>query len=1374
MANATSTQLQELYVAYFGRAADPTGLDYWTEKGITTAKFAADMYAQNEFKSAYGSLSTESQVNQIYKNLFDREADVTGLTYWTQEINLGNLQLAEIATHLIWAAQNNSGSEDDKTALTNKTNAAVAYTAKVKESTSAILAFQAESTSPWKSGVNIEEAVSYLSGINKTTAHTAAGVATSVTTITSNGVPSAATTVNLTSGIDKKTGGAGADVFKGTDVTLQASDVIDGGAGSDTIEFVDSSTSGTAFPNVSLTSVENVIVRNLSGTAAKAATTEVTDVTFKAVPGYESVTVAGLTFTAGLAGATAAQVATAFNTGAADTSDAGGASGAVMSGTITSGFTAASGGNSTTTTFTAGSTGAVTDLTATGTATTATENVTVLTLAITPGQEDNTVKVTVNDTIIQSEAATAESAAGLSVIGSSLAANINAHVGDQVAFWDGEARLILTKGTSATNFTTVGTTNTTTGTFSAAPTVSSYVLAIVPGATSADTTAAYVNGQVIGTATLAGNSLDAAGAALVTSINNYVGRTVASYTDGTNTLAIDGVGEPILISNVAIGTATPPLGDTPTYTTTILGASAAAAPTINVTTQGAAAVAAMNTSNTQTVDTSNFSGVTSYKNFASSAAVKFTGITTNDKTVVESVTAGTGATTDAQYAAAVVKGTSSVGTLELKNNTSAGTITIGDSSGTGFETLNITATGKNTIGGSGIVSKGAKAVTLSADAATDVIISSDVASKGTLTVTGAGKVTLNTLDTAFDTVDASGNSGGIVVTDVGDTGTVYTLGSGDDKFTTAADGFATANKFAVAAGDGTDELVLAASADLDATTEGSRYTGFEKLTTGDWNQDTSLVSGITSLKITGTTTNRTISKINATAAQDITLDTTNATALTLSLANVTGSSDTVTIDLKSSTSTTNVDLVAVKVAGVETLNVKGSTGTSGTDSDITLGASGADKLTAVNLSGTADMTFNADNSAKAITLNSTSTGDITVTGAFVKASKVTTLAGADAITLGSNLGVTYDSGAGNDTFTTAEFSYLVATGSDDHVIKAGAGTDTLDIDKAAPVIIDNHMTNVTGLEKLTFAATGDYSITTGAAFKTAFTDSLSITSGDLSDQSSFVYAGGLYDKNTTITLDGDKLVGNATGENITITTGAGSDTVKLGQTTSWLGVANANGSAITISTGAGDDTIEFGLGILATQTITAIATITGGKGVDKITRGGAGVNSATDTTGVATFVFADGDSVVGAYDTITGYVNAESTSSQHGDILNIGTGATVGTSIGTADFGTLKSHSLINGEVAFDDAATYSAAVVINSSNLSDATGYLNANLEVDTTVTFEYDTTNDGSADSTFVYTNLASTASSADTLILLKSELGSGLTATASSTADNYIVIG
>ena len=241
MANATSTQLQELYVAYFGRAADPTGLDYWTEKGITQAGFAANMYAQPEFKSAYGSSSTENQVNQIYKNLFDRDADVAGLTYWTQQINLGNLQLAEIATDLIWAAQNNSGSSDDKTALSNRTNAAIAYTAKVKETTAAILAYTPSNDgkaegSTYEAGANITEAINYLSAIDKDTAHTAAGVAASVTTITTNETPGVSGKAYvLTTAVDTINGGGGKDSVSASNTTLTAGDVIDGGAGSDSL-----------------------------------------------------------------------------------------------------------------------------------------------------------------------------------------------------------------------------------------------------------------------------------------------------------------------------------------------------------------------------------------------------------------------------------------------------------------------------------------------------------------------------------------------------------------------------------------------------------------------------------------------------------------------------------------------------------------------------------------------------------------------------------------------------------------------------------------------------------------------------------------------------------------------------------------------------------------------------------------------------------------------------------------------------------------------------------------------------------------------------------------------------------------------------------
>ena len=1364
MANATSTQLQELYVAYFGRAADPTGLDYWTEKGISTAKFAADMYVQAEFKDAYGSLSTESQVNQIYKNLFDREADVAGLTYWTQQINLGNLKLAEIANDLIWAAQNNAGSSDDKTALTNRTNAAVAYTAKVKETVDGILAYQAESTSPWVSGDNITEAVSYMSGIDKTTASTTAGIAASVAKIVATGVPTATTTFKLTSNIDNNTGGAGRDIFQGTDSTLQANDVLVGGAGVDTLEYVDSSNSGTAMPGVSLSDIEKISVRNLSGNAATAASTETAAVEFKTLAGYEKLTLAGLTYTAGAQGATPTQLATAFSGGISIASNAGGAVGAVLSGTI-SGYTAAAGGTVTSTKFTADSTGNKTDLAATGTGSSATESVSVLTFATNPANSDNKATLTFEGETITSTKATAATAAGLKIIVNSLADQMNTISGTKCAYVDSTELVIVVKDKTVGNFNMLGTTPATTLSQKLAATKSTYTLGTNPDSTAADTTAVYVNGEVLTTGTLSANTPEAAGAALVTAINTHVGRTVASFVTGTDIMTVDGEGQGLHLAAIAVGST---VTSNIATTTGSLGSSVSAAPTVTVT-QGSAAVSAnTSTTNTQTVDTSLWTGVDEYKNFASTNPVKFTGVAENDKLIVESVTTGTGATTDIQYAAAVVKG-DTVGTLELASSSNAGTITIGDSSGTGIETLNITATGKNKV--SSIVSKGAKTVTLAASGATDVTISSDVASKGTLTITGAGKVTLNTLDTAFDTVDASGNSGGIVVTDVDAAETVYTLSTGDDKFTTAADGFATSDKFAVAAGDGTDTLVVTAAADLDTSAEAARYTGFETLSVSD-SQDVSLISGITGLEMAADTSG-VLSGVNSSAAENITVTGSQATAFTVTLVNATGSADVVSLDLKSSTSTTNVDIAGLSIIGVETLNVAGSTGTAATDSDVAFGSGGATTLKAVNFTGTADMTISGANTAKAITFNSTTTGDVTVSGAFIKASTLTTGSGKDLITVSTNMGSTYNTGAGNDTITAA-FGKLVATGSDDHVIDAGAGTDTISIsDTGAVTLIDNHFTNITNAEKLVVVGTGSLSVTTGAAVKTAFSDSLTFTGPTHVDNSTITWSGGLYTGDQILTFDGDALVFGAASEDIAITTGAGNDTVKTGTDSTLVGIGNAAaGSTMTISTGAGNDTIEFGYGTLVTQSTGRIATITAGKGVDTIKKT-SGTNGEDHDVNVTSFVFADGDSVVGAYDTITGYEKAASDTNHHADILDVGTGATVGTSIGSTDFGTLKSHSLSNGEVAFDDVSTYSAAVVINSSNLSDATGYLNANLETNTSVTFEYDSTGNGSADSTFVYTNLAATASSGDTLILLKSTLGNGLYADTESVDANNIVI-
>jgi len=266
MSNATSTQLQELYVAYFGRPADPTGLDYWTEKGTSRKSFAASMYAQNEFKGVFGGSSVSAQVNQLYKNLFDREADVGGLLYWTKQIDLGKLELAEIAVHLIHAAQNNEGSESDKLALANRTAAAESYTAEIRKTTQGVLAYQAESTDPWVAGSNITEAKTYLSGINGETESTEEGIAASVASITAAGAPSSTTagkTYTLTASTDTFTGDSGADTFTGTlgtDATLNSGDTLDGSTGEDTVRISSSGAAAVTAGGFKFTGIETVSV----------------------------------------------------------------------------------------------------------------------------------------------------------------------------------------------------------------------------------------------------------------------------------------------------------------------------------------------------------------------------------------------------------------------------------------------------------------------------------------------------------------------------------------------------------------------------------------------------------------------------------------------------------------------------------------------------------------------------------------------------------------------------------------------------------------------------------------------------------------------------------------------------------------------------------------------------------------------------------------------------------------------------------------------------------------------------------------------------------------------------------------------------------
>ena len=275
MSTLTATQLQQQYIAYFGRPGDPAGIKYWlsSSSGVSSAReFADKIYAQDEYKtSTVGTKSTEEQVNQIYLNLFGRSADASGLIYWTNEIEKGALSLSNVAYDLIWAANNPVADNTDQgaldaTALSNKTAAAEAYTAAIEADTEAILAYQPESSSPWVTGTAFTSAVSFITGITQT-AHTAAEATSSVTSMTAASNATSGTSFTLTNSSNQTTGGAddytgstGNDTFLAvSDAAFDNGDVVNGGSGTDILK-TRFALNGAKTVNGAVTNVETVNV----------------------------------------------------------------------------------------------------------------------------------------------------------------------------------------------------------------------------------------------------------------------------------------------------------------------------------------------------------------------------------------------------------------------------------------------------------------------------------------------------------------------------------------------------------------------------------------------------------------------------------------------------------------------------------------------------------------------------------------------------------------------------------------------------------------------------------------------------------------------------------------------------------------------------------------------------------------------------------------------------------------------------------------------------------------------------------------------------------------------------------------------------------
>ncbi len=89
-----AARLERLYLAFFGRPADPDGFAYWLaqlEGGTSLIRIAEVFAASPEFQRTYGSLDDGEFVELVYQNVLERDPDPGGLAFWTDQLAAGRI-----------------------------------------------------------------------------------------------------------------------------------------------------------------------------------------------------------------------------------------------------------------------------------------------------------------------------------------------------------------------------------------------------------------------------------------------------------------------------------------------------------------------------------------------------------------------------------------------------------------------------------------------------------------------------------------------------------------------------------------------------------------------------------------------------------------------------------------------------------------------------------------------------------------------------------------------------------------------------------------------------------------------------------------------------------------------------------------------------------------------------------------------------------------------------------------------------------------------------------------------------------------------------------------------------------------------------------
>lgn len=144
-----ATAVQQLYIAYFGRPADPSGLANFsaalaaanaptTIQGLNTAyttsaevRSLVDAFGTSSESNALYAGATSTFVNAIYQNVLNRPAASSGLQFWTGAIDSGTLTRGNAALSIMAGALSNSTAQGliDAQVVNNKVIVGASFTA---------------------------------------------------------------------------------------------------------------------------------------------------------------------------------------------------------------------------------------------------------------------------------------------------------------------------------------------------------------------------------------------------------------------------------------------------------------------------------------------------------------------------------------------------------------------------------------------------------------------------------------------------------------------------------------------------------------------------------------------------------------------------------------------------------------------------------------------------------------------------------------------------------------------------------------------------------------------------------------------------------------------------------------------------------------------------------------------------------------------------------------------------------------------------------------------------------------------------------------------------------------------------------------------